>query len=232
VDSVFIDLLTEIEYLYEHIQEISSITHKENSFSIAIFGSARLQKSSPEFKFIVDLTQAIVEKTHADIVTGGGPGIMEAANQGTMQVLDKQWNNSIKNKKPKSYGLRVHLPFEKDGNAYLHVDKLHKYFTTRLQSFVNLIQGAYVSTGGIGSLLELSLLWQLKQVSHLPADFPLVLSSIWKPVIDSFYDITVNQRKETTLINPNDMNLFQFSDDIDEIVDIFVQAQHKWKDHK
>nr|VFJ90777.1 MAG: hypothetical protein BECKLFY1418B_GA0070995_102134 [Candidatus Kentron sp. LFY] len=227
-EAEFIKLLTRTEQLYEHAQEISSAAHKKNTFSVAIFGSARLQKSS-EFDFIAELAEAIVKATHADIVTGGGPGLMEAANIGVMHALGNQWDALIKDKKPRSYGLRVDLPFEKEGNPYLHVDKFHKLFTTRLQSFVSLIQGAYISAGGIGTLLELSLLWQLKQAEHLPADFPLVVSPVWQPVIDSFLNITLYQRKKTTpLIDGTDIDLLHFSDDIEEIVDIFLQAKDTW----
>ncbi len=123
------------------------------NFSIAIFGSARLQANTPEFQFICDLSQAIVETLGIDIVTGGGPGIMEAANQGVMQAVIEQWDHFKKGNRPKSYGMSVRLPYEEESSPYLHVEKLHKHFTTRLQSFVSLTQGAYVGAGGIGTLL-------------------------------------------------------------------------------
>lgn len=181
-DKELIDLLGDVENTYEHVLDISSAAHKAERFSIAIFGSARLNSSSPEFKFVSQLTQTIVEQIQADIVTGGGPGIMAAANEGIMNTVVEQWENFQKGNKPKSYGISVHLPFEEECSPYLHVEKLHKHFTTRLQSFVSLIQGAYVCAGGIGTLLELSLIWQLRQVNHLPIEFPIVVAPVWQQI--------------------------------------------------
>jgi len=165
-----------------------------------------------------------------DIVTGGGPGIMEAANQGLMQVVIEQWDHLKKGNRPKSYGMSVHLPYEEESSPYLHVEKSHKHFTTRLQSFINLTQGAYVSACGIGTLLELTLIWQLKQVNHLPVDFPLVVAPVWKPILEAFYEMTFSQRKKgIPLINSDNLALIQFSDDIEEIVEIFRLAHEKWK---
>ncbi len=225
-----IQLLNKVESLYEHLNDISSTSHKAKNFSIAIFGSARLQPNTSEFQFIGALSQAIVETLGVDIVTGGGPGIMEAANQGVMQAVIEQWDHFKKGSRPKSYGMSVHLPYEEESSPYLHVEKCHKHFTTRLQSFVSLTQGAYVSAGGIGTLLELSLIWQLKQVNHLPVDFPLILAPVWKPILEAFYEMTFSQRKNRIpLINSDNMDLIQFSDDIEGIIEIFRLAHQKWQ---
>lgn len=226
-----IQLLNKVENLYEHLSDISSSSHKAKNFSIAIFGSARLELNTPEFQFIRDLSQAIVERLGVDIVTGGGPGIMEAANQGMIQAVIEQWDHFKKGNRPKSYGMSVYLPYEEESSPYLHVEKNHKHFTTRLQSFVSLTQGAYVAAGGIGTLLELSLIWQLKQVNHLPVDFPLVVAPVWKPILEAFYEMTFSQRKKAIpLIHADNMALMQFSDEIEEIVDIFRVAHEKWQE--
>ncbi len=230
-DMPLIQMLEKVERLYEHFIDISSASHQAKNFSIAIFGSARLQPNTPEFQFICDLSQAIVETLGTDIVTGGGPGIMEAANKGLMHAVREQRDNFKKGNIPRSYGIRVPLPFEQESNLYIHVIKRYKHFTTRLQSFVSLIQGAYVGAGGIGTLLELSLPWQLKQVNHLPVDFPLIVSPVWKPILETFYDMTFSQRENSIpLINPDNMALIQFSDDIEEIVEIFSIAHKKWQE--
>jgi predicted Rossmann-fold nucleotide-binding protein len=227
-----IDLLDEVEKVYEHLQQISSVSHKAENFSVAIFGSARLPKSSPEFEFVSKLTQLLVEQISVDIVTGGGPGIMEAASQGAMNaVRDHRYNVKV-GKKPTIYGMSVRLPHEEKSSPYIHINKFHEHFTTRLQSFVSLIQGAYIDAGGIGTLLEMSLLWQLKQVNHLPVEFPLVVSPVWKPMLETFYDMTFSQRKNSIqLINSDNMELIKFSDDIEEIVEIFCLAHQKWQDN-
>lgn len=226
-----IQLLDKVEKLYEHFIDISSASHKTKNFSIAIFGSARLQPNTPEFQFICDLSQTIVETLGTDIVTGGGPGIMEAANQGIMHAVIEQWDNFKQGNRPRSYGMSVRLPYEEEDSPYIHVGKLYKHFATRLQSFVSLTQGAYVGAGGIGTLLELSLLWQLKQVNHLPVDFPLIVSPVWKPILEMFYDMTFSQRENSIpLINSDNMALIQFSDDIEYIVEIFRIAHQKWQE--
>lgn len=153
---------------------------------------------------------------------------MEAANLGIMHALSEQWDDFPKGARPKSYGIRVES-FEEEGNAHLHVDKSYEFFTTRLQSFISLIQGAYIGGGGVGSLLELSFLWQLKQVNHLLIDFPLIASLAWKPVIDSFEEMAIYGRDGLApLMDDNDKDLLYFSDNVEEIVEIFHQAKSKW----
>jgi len=227
IGTEFIDLLDEVEKVYEHLQEVSSVAHQAKNFSIAIFGSARVQSDCPEFTFVSKLTKSIVEKIKVDIVTGGGAGIMEAANKGIVSASGTP--NLNEETKARSWGIHVQR-LDYKPNPFLHIEKYHKHFTTRLQSFVNLIQGAYTAEGGIGTLLELSLLWQLKQVNHLPADFPIVVAPMWKPILELFSEITFSQRtKGIPLIDSEDMELIQFSDNIEEIVDIFYQAHQKWQ---
>jgi hypothetical protein len=231
IGTEFVGLLDEVEKVYEHLQQISSVSHKAENFSIAIFGSARLPESSQEFEFVSKLTQLLVEQIPVDIVTGGGPGIMEAASQGAMNAVRDHISNVKVSKKPTIYGMSIRLPYEEKSSPYIHINKFHEHFTTRLQSFVSLIQGAYIDAGGIGTLLEMSLLWQLKQANHLPVEFPLVVSPVWKPMLEMFYDITFSQRKNSIqLINSDDMELIKFSDDIEEIVEIFCLAHQKWQD--
>jgi predicted Rossmann-fold nucleotide-binding protein len=224
LDQSLIGLLHNIETVYEQLLDVSAKSHKSQRFSIAIFGSARLKEQSPEFQFVSKLTKRLLETIDVDIVTGGGPGIMEAANQGLTQAcypLDKR---------AKNYGLLIQLPFEEDANPYVHIEKKHKHFTTRLQSFVGLIQGAYISVGGIGTLLELALLLQLKQAGHLPANFPIIVDSVlWKPLLEQLYDLTYTQRIDSPLINDGDIQSIIFSNDIDEIVEIFNSTYTLWK---
>lgn len=228
--SELISLLDEVENIYEHLQLVSSVSHKTKKFSIAIFGSARLSDDSPEFKFVSRLTQSLVEEMHVDIVTGGGPGIMEAASQGAMNAIRDRGADVNASKNTTIYGMGVRLPYEEELSPNIHINKFHEHFTTRLQSFVSRIQGAYIDAGGIGTLLELSLLWQLKQVNHLPTDFPLVASPVWKPLLKTFYDMAFSQRKNNTpLISQDNMELIKFSDDLEEIIEIFFRYYQQWQ---
>ena len=140
IGSECIDLLDEVEKVYEQLQQISSVSHKAENFSVAIFGSARLPKNSPEFEFVSKLTQLLVEQIPVDIATGAGPGIMDAASQGAMNAVVGQASDTKVGKKPTIYGMSVRLPFEEKSSPYIHINKLHEHFTTRLQSLLVLFK--------------------------------------------------------------------------------------------
>ncbi len=197
-------------------------------FRIAIFGSARLCPESDEFKFIKELTRSIVDNRKIDIVTGGGPGIMKAANEGLMA---SRKNGNGNEKEAKNYGLTIELPSENKPSNNLHFETKHEHFGTRLQHFVELCHGAYLGEGGIGTLLELLYVLQLKQVKHIEASFPLVAHPKWKNVVDSWnnrlYHERVNEEK-TPLISKKDLESIEFSNDIDEIIETFSRHYDDW----
>jgi predicted Rossmann-fold nucleotide-binding protein len=110
-----------------------------------------------------------------DIVTGGGPGLMEAANKGAQ---DGQVSAEMQ-----SIGIRVHLPFEQGANPFVEQTYEHQTFFTRLHQFVLMSDAYVVAPGGIGTLLEATMIWQLLQVRHL--DAPLVfVGPMWRGLLD------------------------------------------------
>jgi uncharacterized protein (TIGR00730 family) len=140
---------------------------------VTIFGSARIQQQSPIYDDVRRLAKALAE-LGCDIVTGGGPGLMKAANEGA-QIGDP--DNQIT-----SYGLRVWLPFEQETNAFVEKAYIHRTFFTRLHHFVRLSNAFVVVEGGIGTTLETMMIWQLLQVHA--ADVPLVLvGPMWKDLV-------------------------------------------------
>lgn len=151
-------------------QEIVNPEH----FRVAIFGSARLKKNDKNYKMVHKLSKMIGSKD-IDIVTGGGPGIMEAANKGH-QAGNK--GNS------QSWGLLIQLPKEQRANESLDIKKNFYKFTSRLDSFADLSNIFVVAPGGIGTTLELFYIWQLIQVKKLREKVPIILmGSMWADLI-------------------------------------------------
>ena len=142
----------------------------KDDFRIAIFGSARIQREDDVYQDTTKLAQKLASEG-VDIVSGGGPGLMEAANLG--QVLSKNPNTD-------SIGLTIELPFENSGNKYLNVKKHFQKFSNRLDHFMELSNAVVVMPGGIGTCLEFFYTLQLTQVKHI-CHIPIILvGGMWK----------------------------------------------------
>jgi uncharacterized protein (TIGR00730 family) len=133
---------------------------------VTIFGSARVPREHWVFQAVRDLA-AELTRMDCDIVTGGGPGLMEAANEG-VRVADPGGAG-------RSTGIRVQLPFEQEVNAFVTEAFEHRTFFTRLHHFVLVSDAFVVVPGGIGTILETMMIWQLLQVRKLH-DTPLILA--------------------------------------------------------
>tara|TARA_Y100000034_G_C6877199_1_gene401356 strand:+ start:315 stop:896 length:582 start_codon:yes stop_codon:yes gene_type:complete len=145
---------------------------KKEHFRVAIFGSARIKRNDKNYKMISQLAELIGEK-NIDMVTGGGPGIMEAANKGHKKGT----------KTAHSIGLLIKLPRGQKTNKFLNIKKDFHRFSRRLDEFMRLSNVVIVAPGGIGTLLELIYAWQLlqvKKVSNIPI---ILLGKQWKSLI-------------------------------------------------
>ena len=174
---------------------------------ISIFGSARTHPSNPYYKDAVIIAEKLTKKGYG-IITGGGPGIMEAANKGA------------KNKKGASVGLNIDLPFEQTSNKYIDDDKniYFNYFFVRKVMFVKYAQAFVVMPGGVGTLDELFeaiTLIQTKKIQKIP--IVLFGSEFWSGLLDWMKETLLEKEKT---INKDDFNNFILVDDIDEAVDI------------
>lgn len=147
---------------------------KDGHFRVAIFGSARIKRNDKNYKLIQELAEMIGER-NMDIVTGGGPGIMEAANRGHKKGGKENVN---------SFGLLIRLPREQRSNNSLDVKKDFNRFSKRLDEFMRLSNAVVVAPGGIGTLLELIYAWQLLQVKHIQQIPIIVLGEEWKKLIE------------------------------------------------
>jgi uncharacterized protein (TIGR00730 family) len=182
--------------------------------SVTIFGSARTKKGMEHYK----LAQKIAKKLALEgfgIITGGGPGIMEAANRGA------QKGNGA------SAGLNIVLPFEQEANPFIDADKLvdFNYFFVRKVMFVKYAQAFVVMPGGFGTLDELFEALTLIQTKKIEK-FPVILfdSAFWSGLIDW---IKEKLRDEFQYISPNDLDLLYLTDDVDEVVKIIVDFYEK-----
>src|SRR6186997_1019535 len=172
---------------------------------ISIFGSARTQPDMPHYQLAVKIAQKLTDAGFG-IITGGGPGIMEAANKGA----SLQGGVSV--------GLNIDLPFEQSHNMFIDDDKnlSHRYFFVRKVMFVKYAQAFVVLPGGFGTMdeiFEVLTLIQTKKITPVPVI--LVGSSFWSGLKD--WVVKEMLEKEQN-INPEDLDLLVIMDDADEIV--------------
>ncbi|MBL4709480.1 MAG: TIGR00730 family Rossman fold protein [Flavobacteriales bacterium] len=183
--------------------------------SVSIFGSARTKPDHKYYKIADELAYKICKKGYG-VITGGGPGIMEAANKGANRAGGK------------SIGLNINLPFEQSHNQYIDPDKNLEfdYFFTRKLMFVKYAQGFVVLPGGFGTLDEFFEALTLIQTNKI-AKFPIVLmsKSFWGGLIDWIKE-TLLETNET--INAEDLDLFYLADTVDEAVEYIDEFYSKY----
>jgi uncharacterized protein (TIGR00730 family) len=149
-------------------------TTRQN-YRVTIFGSARLKSGTVPYDSVKELA-AQLTKMGCDIISGGGPGMMQAANEGALSVDSKALRRSV--------GIRVELPFEQEVNPFVGLAYEHRTFFSRLHHFMIASDAFIIVPGGIGTLLELSLAWQLLQVRKL-YNTPLILvGKMWADLVE------------------------------------------------
>src|SRR6516164_11456437 len=162
--------------LWDVVNQLTRLrrTTRQN-YRVTIFGSARLKPATPAYDAVKKLA-AELTKMGCDIISGGGPGLMQAANEGAHSVQPKASKRSV--------GIRIELPFEQDVNPFVGQAYQHRTFFSRLHHFMIVSDAFVVVPGGIGTLLELSLAWQLLQVRQL-YNTPLILvGKMWAELVD------------------------------------------------
>lgn len=200
-------------------------------YRIAIFGSARTEKHSSEFRYVSELTRALVLARKIGVVTGGGPGIMQAANEGLERARTERAKRGEETFAD-NVGILITLPFEESGNGITHITTKHENFSTRLQAFVSQIKSAYCAQGGLGTALEMLYLLQLKQVNHIEDNFPILAHPMWEEFMEVLSKILYYDRLEqdqVPLISEKDLKLVTFTDDVERIVAIIAAHFDHWK---
>ena len=179
-----------------------------NSFRVVIFGSARLKAGNEYYDDVYRLGFEI-GKMGADVITGGGPGIMEAANSG-------HFDGSKGNPEGKSIGIGIKLPFEESMNKHLDIKEEHMYFSTRLDKFMQLSNIVVVAPGGAGTLLEFAYTWQLIQVGHINKMPIVCVGEMWRGLIDWIHESMLKDG----LISEDDTEYIHVVDTCEEALEI------------
>ena len=183
---------------------------------VSIFGSARTKPTDRYYKETVEIAEKLVKQGFG-VITGGGPGLMEAANKGAQQGDGT------------SVGLVIELPFEQDINPYIDKDKLinFDYFFVRKVMFIKYAQAFVVMPGGFGTLDELFEALTLIQTEKIKK-FPIVLfgSDFWSGLIDWIKNTLLDEYHN---ISPEDLDLIKVVDDVDEAVKYVSQFHTKRK---
>jgi uncharacterized protein (TIGR00730 family) len=176
--------------------------------AVSIFGSARIPEGDPVYA-LARATARRLGEAGFSIITGGGPGVMEAGNRGARDAGAR------------SIGLNIDLPFEQEGNPYQDEALDFHYFFTRKIMFVRYAGAFVVFPGGFGTLDELFESLTLIQTGKV-ADFPVIFvgTEFWGGLVEWIRDQLLARR----LIGPNDMGLFRVTDDLDEVVAICEAA--------
>ncbi len=180
-------------------------------FRVAIFGSARITKNDPIYDQVYNLAKLIAGK-HFDVVTGGGPGLMDAASKGHKD--GRTGNDSY------SIGLNIKLPHEQKPNWHLDIKQEYNRFSTRLDTFMSLSNAIVVAPGGVGTLLEFVYTWQLVQVEHI-CDTPIILlGDQWQ----AFLEWVENHLLKHNFLDKKDLNDIFLAKDYNDAFNIITHC--------
>jgi uncharacterized protein (TIGR00730 family) len=200
----------------EEYQDLDAqLRQAENTnYRVCIFGSARIRRRDPTWQMVYMLAKRL-GKMGIDIVTGGGPGLMEAANRAVRDA---------RHERAKSYGLPLDVPtLIEPANRHLDIKSAHQRFSSRLDEFMRLSHAIIVAPGGIGTLLELMYVWQLIQIG-LVEKRPVILidKSFWS----GFLEWMQVCMEEKGFIDHEDLEDVVLLDSRDEVVEV-IAAKHE-----
>jgi len=188
---------------------------RRERYRVSIFGSARVAPGSFAYEETKRTARALAEMG-CDIITGGGPGLMQAANEGAVGAP----GNS------RSYGIRIDLPFEQDVNAFVSEAYQHRTFFTRLHQFVIASDAFVVTPGGIGTVLETMMIWQLLQVRHLDKVPLILVGGMWPPLIE--WMRTSMLSTDPPLVNAADLDIPVCVGNADEAIEHVRVHYESW----
>jgi uncharacterized protein (TIGR00730 family) len=192
----------------EGFDELATLTR-----GVSIFGSARVQSNHPDYNAARE-TAALLAREGFAVITGGGPGIMEAANRGAFEAGGL------------SVGCNIELPFEQKSNPYLTRSLKFKYFFVRKMMFVKYSLGFVIFPGGLGTLDELFEALTLIQTGKI-SNFPVVLfgKRYWEGLLNWTRELVLTEGK----ISARDMDLLHLTDSPSEVVQIVLDSENSLK---
>jgi uncharacterized protein (TIGR00730 family) len=206
--------------LWETISDLEQIQpERVEHFRVSIFGSSRIKRGDPIYDEVKKLSYDLA-RMGTDIVTGGGPGLMEAANSG---AVEGQMENRIR-----SYGLAIHLPMEEAANPFIDRVFKHRTFFSRLHHFVRLSSAFIVMPGGIGTALELFLIWQLLQVKHMKQHPLILVGNMWTGLVEWMTESMASRG----LVGPDDLKIATVVRSSDEALPLIREAFERFQEEK
>jgi uncharacterized protein (TIGR00730 family) len=208
--------------LWEIVNDLSRLRpSRRERYRVTIFGSARARPQTFVYDEVKRVAAALAEMG-CDIITGGGPGLMQAANEGAAAANATEASRSV--------GIRVDLPFEQEANPFVQQAFEHKTFFTRLHHFVLTSDAFVVAPGGIGTVLELMMIWQLLQVRHVK-DTPLILvGKMWADLVGWARAHLLTS--EPPLANAEDMAIPRCVNTADEAIALIREHRERWQREK
>lgn len=216
VKQVLVDTVLGLWDIVNNLTRLKPSRHER--YRVTIFGSARAKSGSFVYDEVKRVAAALAEMG-CDIITGGGPGLMQAANEGAAAVQAPEHNRSV--------GIRVDLPFEQQVNPFVVQAFEHKTFFTRLHHFVLASDAFVVVPGGIGTVLEVTMIWQLLQVKHLH-DTPLILvGKMWAELVD--WTKTNLLKPQLALASPGDLDIPCCVNTADEAIAFLKEHHRRWR---
>ena len=205
--------------LWASVNNLTRLRPSRNErYRVTVFGSARTDPSHWVYREVKRMSAAL-SALGCDIITGGGPGLMQAANEGAREANAAERVQSI--------GIRVELPFEQEVNPFVEQAFEHGTFFTRLHQFVLMSDAYIVAPGGIGTVLESMMIWQLLQVRHL-RETPLIFAGpMWRGLVQWAAEHMLRPGFE--LAKPEDVRIPQCVDDADGAIAIIEREHAKWR---
>lgn len=217
-DSVKEILVRTVFGLWDIVNNLTRLRpSRRERYRVTIFGSARALPGTFVYEEVKRVA-AVLAEMGCDIITGGGPGLMQAANEGAAGANAPERNRSV--------GIRVDLPFEQEVNPFVEQAFEHKTFFTRLHHFVLTSDAFVVVPGGIGTVLELMMIWQLLQVRHV-RDTPLILvGKMWADLVH--WTRTHLLMSQPPLANPEDITIPSCVNTADEAIALIRENHARW----
>jgi uncharacterized protein (TIGR00730 family) len=210
VKQVLIDSVLGLWDVVNNLTRLKAST--KDRYRVTIFGSARAKPGTVAYEETKRVSKALAE-LGCDIITGGGPGLMQAANEGVKLAGNGH----------ESLGIRVDLPFEQDVNPFVELAFEHRTFFTRLHHFVLASDAFVVAPGGIGTVLETTMIWQLLQVKHLDQTPLILVGKMWPGFVE--WARTAMLEFETPLASKEDFVIPQCVPTGDDAIAL-IRANH------
>ncbi len=189
---------------------------RDDRYRVTIFGSARAKPGTVAYEETKRVSKALAE-LGCDIITGGGPGLMQAANEG-VKLAGGDGHESV--------GIRVDLPFEQEVNPFVEQAFEHRTFFTRLHHFVLASDAFIVAPGGIGTVLETTMIWQLLQVKHLDQTPLILVGKMWPGFVE--WARIPMSAYEQPLASPEDFNIPICVANGDDAIALIREHHLKW----